>query len=143
MKPLPSRRPRRTGTASVFVLICLVVIALICGVLLKAVLAGRERLRGEERRIQAEWLVESGLERAAARLATDAEYSGETWDIPAEELGGPHAGLVKITVDRPGTTPATRHVHVQADYPREATRRARLSKNILVHVGSTPKDPKL
>ena len=34
---------------------------------------------------QAQLLVESGMERAAAQLAADADYSGETWKIPAEE----------------------------------------------------------
>ncbi|MHC5538959.1 hypothetical protein ACYOEI_12125 [Singulisphaera rosea] len=144
MNPLPSRpHPKhRRGTATIFVLISLVLITLVCGVLLKVVLAGRGRLRSEERRLQVEWLVESGLERAASKLELDAKYSGETWELSARELGGLDAALVKITVDRPDNTTALRHVHIEADYPRESTRRARLSKTALVRVGSTPKDPR-
>ncbi len=54
-KPFESR-----GSITVFVLVCLVAITAICGVLLRIGLAERQRIRAEERRLQADWLVESG-----------------------------------------------------------------------------------
>ena len=88
---------RRRGSMTVFVLVCLLVIAMICGVLLRIGLTERERIRGEERKLQTEWLVESGLERAAAKLASDPKYGGETWDLAASDLNGPLPGRVTIT----------------------------------------------
>ena len=46
--------------------------------------AGR---RSQERRLQAEWLAESGAQRAVARLARDHDYTGETWSLTARDLG--------------------------------------------------------
>ena len=63
MKVQSGRAPRR-GLTTVAVLICLVVILLISGVLLKIGVAHRDRVRAQERSLQAEWLAQAGLERA-------------------------------------------------------------------------------
>src|SRR4051812_23678064 len=90
-------RPLRCGAVVVVVLICLMLIVLIGGTLLRTGLVQRRQLRMEERKLQAEWLAESGLERAAARLAEDPAYRGETRKILAADLGGPWSGTVIIT----------------------------------------------
>ena len=61
-------------------------------------LAERERSRKAEQRLQAEWLAESALQRAAARLSAKSDYSGEVWNISATELGGADAGRVEIKI---------------------------------------------
>ena len=86
----PDGPPR--AMISVAVLVCLLVIMLICASLLRLVQSRRALIRNEERKLQADWLVESGLDRAAARLGDDPSYRGETWTIPADELGGQGAG---------------------------------------------------
>src|SRR4051812_24270557 len=102
-----SRVIARRGAVTVFVLICLIVITIISGVLLRIGLFERRRIRAEERRLQAEWLVESGLERGARRLAgSRGEYRGETWDIPASELGGQDPARVTITVEPVASEPS-------------------------------------
>ena len=83
-------KPRR-GMTVVAVLVCLLVMMLLGAALLKLALAEREQQPRSERRLQAEWLVESGLERARARLAADASYAGETWPLSAADLGLPEA----------------------------------------------------
>jgi Tfp pilus assembly protein PilX len=134
------RKPRR-GLMVVAVLVCLVVMMLLGGALLKVAFLERESNREAELRLQAEWLVESGLERARARLAADASYPGETWTPSAADLGladsaaaktgagnGDRAGgVVAISVDRSGGGPR-RRVRVQADYPRGGPRPARHSE---------------
>jgi len=74
------RSPRR-GITAVAVLVCLVVVTLISGALLKVGLAHRAAVRAQERRIQAEWLAQAGLDRALFRLAASAE---EGLDLFAE-----------------------------------------------------------
>lgn len=138
-------RPSRCrGSIAIVVLICLVLIASLAGALLRIGLAERQRLHAEQRRLQVEWLVESGLERAAARLAESGEaYRGETWEVAASELGGRDAGRVMIVVeveeDPPVARPRQARVRVHGEYPREAATPARLTKQLTVTLDGDPK----
>ena len=121
-----SRHSRR-GMTVIAVLMCLVVLTLIGAALLKLGLARRQFNRDLEKRLQAEWLVESGLDRALARIATEGDYKGETWRLSAADLGLPEAdgrksrqtkadraaAVVTIAVDRPEAKAVRRHVRVQ------------------------------
>ena len=125
------------GLVSVAVLVCLLVMTLIFGSLLRLVQSQRALVSNQERRLQADWLVESGLDRAAARLGEDAAYRGETWTLPADELGGKTPGVVTIVVALRREAADQRLVTVQADYPRDPRRRARSRRQVIVNV-----DPK-
>ena len=129
-------RPERRGSAIVAVVVCLVAITTICGALLRVGLEERRILRGEEHRLQAEWLAESGMARAVARLAESDDYDGETWEIPANALGGASPGLVKIVVTDVKSEPRHRLVTVQADYPSGTDRRSRQSHQLIVERAS-------
>jgi hypothetical protein len=141
-RPSPTRwhaRDRQTprrGAVLVAVLVCVIVIILMCGALLRLGLAQREWLRADERQVQSSWLAESGLERAAARLAAAADYSGETWEPPAADLGGAWGGRVTIAVQAVEGHPDRRLVRVQADYPSHATLKARKTKQAVIELQS-------
>jgi len=128
-----TRTPRR-GLALVPALACLVVVILFCGLLVRQVALHRAVVRDEEQRVQADWLAESALARASARLAADRGYTGETWDIAAADLGG-QAGIVRIKVETVANQAARRRVRVEADFPRDAELRARASKTLTVDLG--------
>jgi hypothetical protein len=135
----------------VAVLVVLVVITLASSALLRAGLAQREFARGAERRLQSEWLVESGMERARARLDLDRDYTGETWSLSAGDLGLPPAespvreagstdraaAVVTIAVARVQGSALERQVRVEAEYPRGAQRPARQSKQMLIDLEPT------
>ncbi len=137
------QEPRR-GLTTVAVLVCLVVILLISGVLLKIGVAHRETVRAAERGLQAEWLAQAGLERARARLAASAGYAGETWQLTAADLGladraqtAPgKAAVVRITIERLPGDPARRSIQVQADFPPDPPYRARRSARMVVEPGA-------
>jgi len=118
----------------IVVLVCVAVAAAVLMAVLRMSLAERESFRLQTRQLQAAWLAESGLERAAARLAADPQYAGETWHIAAEELGGLDAAVVTIRVEPAPHEPARRLVRVEADYPDHPQFRARKSKQVLVLV---------
>jgi hypothetical protein len=128
----------------VAVLVCLVVIMLISGVLLKIGVAHRDRLRRAERSLQAQWLAQSGLDRALARLAASSGYAGETWLLTPSDLGLPQtsggepakAAIVRITVETPAGSLERRLINVQADFPPDLPYRARRSSQMLVELGS-------
>jgi Tfp pilus assembly protein PilX len=130
-----ANRPDRRGLMIIPALVCLVIVALLCSILLKQVHTQRGQVRWEERRMQAEWLAESGLARAAARLAANRGYKGETWEIPAKALAATSDGVVQISVEAIENQPARRRVRVVADYPRADDRRARQSKHLIVNLG--------
>ncbi len=127
-----SSSPRRRGLVSVAVLIALIVVGLIAAGLLRVALARRSEAEMEERRVQATWLAESALGRASARLAESDAYGGETWEIPAGDLGGRGTGSVVIRVESVPDHPDRRRVEVRADYPKQASRRARRSLEVVL-----------
>lgn len=129
MIPRPTDRPRR-GMLSVAVLVCLLILTLIAGAILRAGAAHREEIRAAERRLQADWLAEAGLRRGAARLAADPGYTGETWDIPARELDSADDATVAITVEKSAGDAKRRTIRARADYPRDPPRRARSTRQM-------------
>jgi len=136
----------RRGMTTIAVLVCLLIITLISGALLKVGVAQRDLSRDRERRLQAEWLAESGADRAIARLTVDPTYTGETWPITARELGLPEAtaptgstgqadrsgAIVTIAVEPIAGYPNRRRIRAQADYPPDPPRRSRHTKQMLI-----------
>ncbi len=141
-----SQKRSRRALTTVAVLVCLIVISLIGAALLKVGLAQRSQIRSQEQRLQAEWLAESGLDRALGRLAADRSYLGEKWPIRAQELSvpaGPAPGqtsgsparqtaMITITVDRVRENANRRRIRVQADYPLDPPARSRHTKQMLI-----------
>lgn len=129
----------RRGLTTVAVLICFVVLGLMITALVKLGVAYRDQIRTTERRLQAEWLAEAGVDRALAKLSHSADYKGETWQIPVDELGLPAvkesekgpAAVVKIEVERAKGENGGRIVRVRADYPPDPPKRVRVSREVV------------
>jgi type II secretory pathway component PulK len=132
----------------VFVLVCLAVaMTMVAGWVTVAATQARQS-RALEDRLQAAWLAESAVGRAAARLRAQPDYQGETWEIAGEEFGGQSkaglaaGGVAVISVQTDAENPRRRRVAVRAEYPATGTRVNRISKQIVVDLpdreGSTP-----
>jgi hypothetical protein len=123
---------------TIAVLVCLLVITLIGSSLLRMVHSQRSVVRSEEYRLQADWLAESAVHRAAARLDEDPAYRGETWALTPADLGGAAPALVTIAVEPggEGTASNQRRVTVQADYPSDPPLRVRSRKQATVELAS-------
>jgi len=132
------RRANRRGVLLAAVIICLAVASAVLLAVVKTAVTGSRALRTETWQVQAGWLAESGLERAADRLAADRTYAGETWRITAEDFGPTAAtdveAVVKIEVETVARQPERRLVRVQADYPDHPEHRARQSRAAIVQV---------
>jgi hypothetical protein len=122
----------RRGAFTVVVLVCLLVSAMVLGSLLKMAWLHDGQLRRVQMRLQANWLAESGLDRAAARLAVDPAYTGETWTIDALRLGGPDKAAVVIRVEQDESQSQRRKVVAEAAYPAEARQQARLTRHMTI-----------
>lgn len=124
----------RRGVILLVVLVCLAVAAGVFVVLVKQVAAQRHWLQTSQWGVQAQWLAEAGVERAVARLAANADYAGETWNIPAGELAGGQAAVVRIRTETIADQPGRRTIRVEADYPDDAQRRCRKVKQIVAEI---------
>jgi len=125
---------RRQGFVLVLVLIVLGVAAALVMNWMKGVAAQRRHDRQADRRLQADWLAESALARAANRLAANADYKEETWKLSAADLSGSEGGVVEIHVAAVPGDVKRRSVQVTADYPADSPWRERRSKQIVVEL---------
>lgn len=134
-------RHLRRGAVLAAVLICLAVCSAIIVALLSAGVRQRRQVELEQRRAQATWLAEAGIERAVARLAANPTYAGEDWQLSRDQLalsaaararseGNGPAAVVHIEVRLEGGGPA-RRIFVRADFPPEVPRRARHEHSVL------------
>ena len=127
-----SKSHTRYGAILIIVLACVAIASIVFMSIAKVVGAQRRSTQKEVWRMEATWLAESGLQRAAARLADDADYSGETWNLTAEQLGLADAAVVKIEIDALPDAPNQRTVRVRADYPNHPQHRCRYTKSVAV-----------
>lgn len=106
------RHQPRSGAVLVVALICLLVALSIATTMTTESIARRVQLQVELNARQADLLVLAGRNRAAARLAADSDYTGESW-TPA--VNDTKAAAVTITVEPIDDAGAS--VTVVASYP--------------------------
>jgi type II secretory pathway component PulK len=111
-------------------LVCLAVAAAMIAATARIALTAHRATQTASWNEQARLLAESGVERAAAKLAADAAYAGETWTIPAAELGGQDGGVVRIQVKPAADNEKRRTLSIQADFPEDPVNYARQEKEI-------------
>ncbi len=119
---------RRAGVVLLIVMVCLAIaMTLVVGWARIAVLENRQA-RAAEDHLQAEWLAESAMGRAAAQLLANPDYQGESWHVTVADLGrapakgdagaaGTIVGTALITVESVPDNATARQVRVRADYP--------------------------
>jgi hypothetical protein len=129
-------RPSGRGSALIIALICLVLASALTVSLVQIVILQRGQVERDEWQLQAEWLAESGVDRAAAQLAADATYDGEEW-LPQPPGAPAPLGRVKIAIDRSTGADESR-VTVVADVPHDTEERARVRKTTAIR---TPQPP--
>jgi len=117
---------------TVIFLIVLLLVSLTMASLVRAMLTQRELVRAGSIRLQADWLAQSALNRAAARLKTEPAWSGETWNIAAEELRQTNAAAITIEVRNDESRSTRRQVRVTVLSPPEGPPRVRLQRTYAV-----------
>ncbi len=130
--------PGRRGAFLVVVMVCLLVAGMLVGSLLKLALLQDRQLNYEQARLQAAWLADAGLDRAAGRLGREPDYAGEAWEIDAAQLGGPDAAVVVIRVQKAEANPPRRTITVEALFPSEGPHQARLTRQATITVSKEP-----
>jgi hypothetical protein len=121
----------------IVILVCFVVAAAMFAMLARQSLAERRAADVRLWAAQANWIAEAAVERAAARLAADAKYAGETWTISAAEMGGKQVAQARIRIEPVAGRPDSRLLRIEADYPDDPVHRARSTKQITIDLKRT------
>lgn len=130
------QRASRRGAVLIVALCAIAIASALLVVWARATVRDHQRQRAEFRGIQTDWLVESGVDRAAFRLSQQPEYEGEEWRIAADQLDGAHEALITIRVEPSDEEPTQRQITVRADYPTDPALRQRRTKQITVPIHS-------
>lgn len=132
---LTSRTAGRRGAALVIALICLLLVGVLGATLARTAVMQHEQVQQEVLQVQAEWLAESGVDRAVLRLRDDETYQREEW-LPAAGGSGEPLGRVTIEVlaSDGETDGGSRSIRVVADVPHDSEQRARVSRSLIVTV---------
>jgi len=113
-----SRALRRGGALVV------AMVTLIAGAVVRSLLAEHRQARQSQNELQAQWLAESALARAAVQLAQSSDYAGETWQpklsTSADEAD---SGTVEIQVEKLESPAPTQRIVAIAHYPNHEWRR--------------------
>jgi hypothetical protein len=104
----------RRGVAALLVLICLSFATVVATLLVQAALAERKYANRIERTYQADWLVEAGIDRAAAQIANSSNYKGETWPISLKNSDRKLDATVHIEL-KPTADPHIRTARIKAE----------------------------
>jgi Tfp pilus assembly protein PilX len=123
---------RRRGAFTVVVLVALLVAMMVFGALVRKVMLHSRQAGHEVQRVQTAWLAESGIERAASRLARNADYVGETWKIDPLHLRKGEWGTVIIRIETITEQPQRRRVVVEAQYPVDGPEQIRITRQATI-----------
>jgi len=134
LEPSRHERPRRASIL-VCVLVCMAVATALVLTTTRAALRARRDARTQRQLRQTELLLEAGVQRAALRLRTDADYAGETWSLSADTLAGFGAAQVEITVSKLNGN-ETRQVDVVARLPAQSPTMVQRSYTFPFHPAS-------
>lgn len=133
----------RRGGGLIVALVTLLVVTSLMGSLLRSLLLEMRQSRHEAADLQAHWLAEAALDRAAARLRSQSDYVGETWNAefsPTAANSGGSRGVVEIRIERGAAEQPTR-VSVDARYPDEPQRRAKVERALHLPIEKTKNSP--
>ena len=129
-------RSRRRGAGLIIALTTLLVVMLMTGTIVQSLVAEIRQTRRNAAELQAHWLADAALARAAAQLRASSAYSGETWQ-PAITADESDVGIAEIRVEHPVGERAQVKLIVEARYPDHPTRRITTRRELTILTTAT------
>jgi Tfp pilus assembly protein PilX len=96
-------------------LAALLAVTLVAAALVTSLVASHRKSKRYAAQLQAQWLAEAGLARAAVQVAANSDYAGETWQAPVGSAES-DTGQVTIRIE-PAAEAQPRRIVVEAIYP--------------------------
>jgi Tfp pilus assembly protein PilX len=126
-------RTRRRGGALIFALVTLLVVMLMTGTLVRALVMEARRSRQAANELQAQWVAEAALGRAAAQVRADPDYQGDTWQ-PAitDSQGDDVAAIAEIRAEKLPNDPQRVQITIDTRYPDHPLRRVAVQRSYVM-----------
>lgn len=86
----------------------------------------------EQFRVQADWILESALERAAQQRLNNPDYQGEVWQISPVDLGTRYAASAEITLKPEGKEDRLISIQARVQYPENTSFSVSRTKKIIL-----------
>ena len=122
-----SSQPNRRAVITVLVLVVLLLMSLMVAQFIRRAVGDRRQMRNELMHQQTIQLAIAAENRTQRKLASDASFKGETWEIPAGVIHQTHSAQVVINVEDDSATIIARYP-INSDLPIQVTKTIRLSK---------------
>ena len=106
----------------------LLVVMLMTGAIMRSLVMSMHQSRQSATELQAQWFTAAATGRAAAQLAADPTYAGETWRaevVPGQQNA---VGVAEIRVESIENDKQQRRVIIEARYPDHPWRRVIASR---------------
>lgn len=120
----------RQGTVLIICIVCVLLLSLTAGVLVRAAMLHRDQTRTLAPQSQAEWLAHAAAQVAADRLKADSAWKGETWTVSAEETGLNEPARIAIAVSTNAEGTDTRLAAITVDMPPDSPQRVRVTQSV-------------
>ena len=140
-RPLRSPGPAKRGAVLVLALVCLLVVASLGVSLTRSLVEEQRQSQRRHQQLQALWVAESAVQRAAAALRASPDYRGETWQIDAEEIGGRWPAEAVIRVAPVESHQSLRRSVGRARYPKREHCGILQQREILIELPSAGESP--
>lgn len=134
MRTIPAKQPRsrRAGYALILSMLSLALFGMAAAMLVKSLDWQRSIVRADAIRLQVDWLAQSALQRAAAKLSGQPDYAGETWSLTADDLGGNSTAKIVITATKATEPTSRRQLQIHLEYQEAGELVAQLSRTATV-----------
>ena len=125
---------RRRAVTLMPVIICLLVIMLFSGAVVRALTLRNRESRRDEQQLQCLFLVESAVSRAHAQCRRDPNFAGELWRVSMESHGKENEGVARIQVEPVAGEPTQRRVTIEARWPDDPVIRVQRTKELVIRL---------
>jgi len=125
----------------IIALVTLLVVTLMAATLLKSLLLLHRQSRRSEQQLQAVWLAEAALDRAAAMIASDEKFTRETWSVDLQINAPASRGIAEIKIETLTDQPRERRITIVARYPDDPVQRAQVERTLVITLPAKATEP--
>jgi type II secretory pathway component PulK len=129
---------RRRGGGLIVALVTLLVVMVMTGAIIRTLITDFRETRQAANELQAQWLADAALARAAIQLQSNSGYTSEIWKPTINDNADADTGVAEIRVERNNESSRPDQLIVSARYPDHPWRRVSVSRSLRIPQETTP-----